>query len=288
MLKHILKKARLFFLLIILSVGIFNACAVSKYDYYYSALESDGSNIKKDIYYFDIDSLTISDKKNNKIGNVFFSVRTASDIIELLIKNDLPVYIDYQQSIIKINDSVCKIKSYESDIAKRKLFEPHYFVKNHLDYLKLGYVPIRDILSLYKSFEDKKYELHAYKINEENKNYPTIKFSEENTPLKISLSIAYSADKEFQDKQTMNLNIHQTALIKLKNRRKDELQNNYPLFISFSVVNETGKVWGWPELRKGMGWTATVICLPVTLIVDLIPVVFMRKETGTVPFPLFE
>ena len=75
--------------------------------------------------------------------------------------------------------------------------------------------------------------------------------------------------------------------MKLKNKKKDELASNFTPY-SFYVTAYKGKTWGWPEMRKGLGWATTILCLPVTLIIDLVPVVFQGKETGTVPFPLFE
>jgi len=105
--------------------------------------------------------------------------------------------------------------------------------------------------------------------------------------LVISVSIAHCSEQSCKDRQILQADFYQSVLIKIKNKKENEL-GLFTEPYTFYITQYKGKTWGWPEIRKGLGWATTILCLPVTLIIDLVPVVFQGKETGTVPFPLFE
>ncbi|MDR3339970.1 MAG: hypothetical protein LBT25_07780 [Candidatus Symbiothrix sp.] len=261
MLKHIFKKARLFFLLIAMSVGIFSACSVPKYAYYYATLKTNNPEIKK-----------IKQTRENEIGNGVFHVTgteyalksplgvdSALIWVELLqskgrINIDMeikkPAYFDFQQSKINFNETSYKIIPSSSDSV-----DENFKINPSVHRLEIGYIdfPISMVNELYERYDDTQYKMYnTYTIGDKNSkkkeyvNYyiysfdnrfrfiyksfdigiPSIEFSKENSPLKINIELVYYSDSTFTDQKTISLDFYQTSLMKLDNMRSDRKRYN--------------------------------------------------------------
>ena len=270
-------------------MGLFGSCAVSKYDYYYHALKTDNSELKVSVTNNSkIYSNTFSEKEKRYHSNQFH-INLEYRNIDICIQNSDPIYIDYSHSLIKINDIEYKLSPLIDSIM---LIKPVFSAGNHPEWQDLGTFSFPDLQPVFERYNDTLFDKKIIKYKkygnlELEKEIPIIEFDKENSPLKIAVSVSYCNNEKCNERRIFHADFYLSTLMKNKDKRENELRTAYKPY-TFYVTAYKGKTWGWPEIRKGLGWTTTILCLPVTLIIDLVPVVFQGKETGTVPFPLFE
>ena len=293
-------------------IVVFVSCAVSKYDYYYAILDSPDTNTKKKnrtyiknniesyIWFLNSKSPVVEEsdllKKNDSIS-LRANMNIFEDRIFLGIYSDSSVWVDCQKTEILLNNMV-----YNPKLENRNCIDTIFLAAKKYYLLKEVEIPMSDLVKIYNEYDKVLYENINYsvRISEKNNNeYETrirnksmsaLLFSPENSPLKIQVNVVYYTDNRAKIPRLVSFNIYQSELMKYAGKRKGEGEEigKEREDVVFYAMNEMSRTWGWPEIRKGLGWTTTILCLPVTLIIDLVPVVFQGKETGTVPFPLFE
>jgi hypothetical protein len=331
-------------------IVLFGSCAVSKFDYYYTALSTDNPQIKElenDKYRLYEDSykwINISIYSCNRYsirsemdGDSNDSILFITDILasdeKIIIdmQNDRTVYFDYEKSRINFNDTSYKIVPYRHrpDIEVDDKVERCSGCRRSLGYVDF---PFSMINHLYEKFSDdslykfqKRYTIGSgntenkrdYRIYSKNMDFtdfkyktydisiPAIQFTKEDSPLRINVELVYYTDPEHKNMKTVNFDFYQTALMKLKDMRYDDKEyttNGYKYDYykgeiiglemddaSFYVRNKTGTIWGWPELRRGLGWTVTWIASPVILPIEIVAGILQRGDgNGAFNIPLFE
>jgi hypothetical protein len=253
--KYIMNKYVLIRLLIVTVIcTIFSSCAAPKYNYYYSTLGTDNPDIqveKKSKSDYSVYTLgtSIHDK-----DSIFWVVRFSEEYIWINCRNNIPVYLDFQNSTVTFNDTSYQIISW----YKEKTVPESGPFRRPMGYRTLGTVefPSQMVHHLYEKYGDNHYSNELYlfgnsgvkKIKQEYSriyhfngsyssfdyeyktfqiNVPTIPFTRESTPLKINVRLVYYTDSAYSDRKDINMDFYQTRLMKLPNIRYNKKRGYY-------------------------------------------------------------
>jgi len=134
-------------------------------------------------------------------------------------------------------------------------------------------------------------------------NISSIQFTRENSLLKVSVRLVYYTDSLCNNRKEADMSFYLTQLKKLPNIRYNESKwrdySNTAYYkgevagfemddISFYTKEQSGTIWGMPELRLGLGWTTTIIFLPIIYPINIIIALNSDGERDGIRIPLFE
>ena len=293
------------------------SCSTPTYTYYYSVLKQKDNrtenNFKKgelnegrNYSRYPIHNLLNDTASNNDSVLYFLDISKAN--IGTSVQNKIPIFLDSENSFISINHSNYKFSTLN---PKKNMFDKieniltiypdSFFNTLCINSSFVKRIPLDSFLYYDKYNYNSLLEKRNYMVRGKNTvNLPVIKFTEENTPLKIEVYLVYYTDTAYIDKHEVKTEFYQSELMILKGVRfdNDRQKNCYYMGeiigdevkdISFYTKTKTGAVTGWPEIRLGLGKTTYWILSPL-----LIPIEIVRflANRGPVPalvnFPLFE
>jgi hypothetical protein len=255
------------------------------------------------------------------------------------VKNEIPIFIDCEKSFLSINQSkyefsawlykpgkyskknelfdrtnnILPINPFYSIDLNRKTFYSNDFLKripiDSLTYYDIYDNADFDEIRNYTLGDIKGYENTKYKSENYSSLYykpftidlPVIKFTEENTPLKIGIDLVYYTDSTYNDKHEVKAEFYQSELMILKNIRLDVQRKDQNCYykgeiiglevkdISFYTERKTGSIFGLPEMRLGLGKTSFWILSPIRFPIEVVWGIRNAGDGRAVfPYPLFE
>jgi len=327
-------KKQLFTVQVILVLLLFTSCATSKYTYYYSVLKQNDNKVEnnfektRDRYSeYSIHNLLSDTVTDN--NSVLYFLEISEKKIAISVKNRIPIYMDCEKSFISINRSKYKLLNcFSAWINEADRFDK---IKNIITFNSndswikrfCETSPLDSFLN-YSNYDNAAdfYEIRNYVVGDmekygtamhESKNYsslrykaftidlPVLKFTEENTPLKIGIDLVYYTDAECRDRHEVKSEFYQTELMILKNVRlevgrrrkntfyKGEIVGLEVKDISFYTETKTGSVFGGPEILLGLGKTTYWILYPIILPIEIVSGIANAGDGhGVFPYPLFE
>lgn len=311
---------------------LFTSCATSKYTYYYSVLKQNDNQTENK---FEKDKLNnysqypihnlLSDTASNN-NAVQYLLRISDKYATIRVENRIPIFIDCEKSYLTINHSKYKFSEWLYKPSKyskinelfdeatnvlpinpqlafdRKNWNENYFLKeipidSLVNYDKYKNVDFDEI----RNYRVRKVVNNNYEFNPFTIDLPVIKFTKENTPLKIGIDLIYYVDSAYNDKLELNAEFYQSELMILKNVRLDwgrlrgncyykgEIIGTMVDGISFYTKTKTGSVFGGPEILLGFGWVTTGILFPIIFPIEVVAGIANAGDGRSVfPMPLFE
>ncbi len=307
---------------------ILNSCAMQNYDYYYGVLETKSESVKKDFsadeynfYGNFINCDTISKKStfNSVIENdIRRTVNIYAEVGWNVYENDgimsiscdfgsrIPAYVDPQLLTIEVQlgDSLFHISSEKPTMLVDSIRPSGIRIMKSVCLAGKKF-PSSILRSEYTKYKNNQYEKMPYEMLvwdaqhkkdiKKNDYFSTIEFTEENSPLKIKASVTYYVKDDQANKRTLEFNFYQSKLMKKKNIRENDSKGveiglkNKNENVPFYIRVDKGKAWGWPEMRRGIGYTVSTIVCPVTWPINVVAGIINTGDSPEIiPYPIFE